>query len=51
MVLGRGYRGTVEQLSPEERERVRVENLNFVRRGGVRSVEANVVYGVGLKSR
>jgi hypothetical protein len=38
-------------MQPEERERVRVENLDFIRRAGVRSIEANVMYGVGVKSR
>ncbi len=44
MVLGRGYRGTLEQLDAEDRERVRLKNLDFIRRANVRSVEANVVY-------
>ena len=44
LVLGSGYRGTVESLNAEERERVRLENLDFVRRARVRAVEANVVY-------
>ena len=44
LVLGSGYRGTVESLNAEERERVRLENLDFIRRARVRSVEANVVY-------
>ncbi len=44
MVLGSGYRGTIEQLSDEHRERVREENLDFLRRGSVRSLEANVIY-------
>jgi len=47
MILGSGYRGTVEQLSVEDRERVRVEDFAFIQRASVRSVEANVVYAVG----
>jgi ubiquinone/menaquinone biosynthesis C-methylase UbiE len=50
-VLGTGYRGTVEQLSDLERERVRAENLDFIRCNEVGSVEASVVYGVGVKQR
>jgi ubiquinone/menaquinone biosynthesis C-methylase UbiE len=50
MVLGSGYRGTVEQLSAAERERVRLENLDFIRRAGVREVESNVVYAISRKS-
>ncbi|HKR21515.1 MAG TPA: class I SAM-dependent methyltransferase [Pyrinomonadaceae bacterium] len=44
MVLGSGYRGTVDQLSANEQEQVRTENLEFIRRNGVQSVEANVIY-------
>jgi hypothetical protein len=50
MVLGTGYRGTVEQLDDEDRERVRLENLDLIRRAGVYSVEANVVYAVATKN-
>ncbi len=46
MVLGSGYRGTIERLDEKSRERVRQDNLNFIRESGVRSVEANVIYGV-----
>jgi SAM-dependent methyltransferase len=50
-VLGSGYRATVEQLESDARERVRRENLEYVRATGVREVEANVVYGVATKAR
>ena len=43
-VLGSGYRGTLEQLTEVERERVRAENLDFIKRNDVRSIEANVLY-------
>ncbi len=49
MVVGSGYRGTVDQLTPADRERVRLENLDFIRRTSLRSVESNVVYGIALK--
>lgn len=49
MVLGTGYRGTVDQLSTSEREQVRLENLDFIRRENVQSVEANVIYGQAIK--
>jgi ubiquinone/menaquinone biosynthesis C-methylase UbiE len=49
MVLGSGYRGTVEQLNEDDRERVRQENIDFIRRTNVMSVEANVVYAVGIR--
>lgn len=50
MILGSGYRGTVEQLSAEHRERVRLANFEFIQQAPVRSVKANVVYGVALKT-
>jgi ubiquinone/menaquinone biosynthesis C-methylase UbiE len=50
MILGSGYRGTVEQLSAEHRERVRLANFEFIQQASVPSVEANVVYGVALKT-
>jgi ubiquinone/menaquinone biosynthesis C-methylase UbiE len=48
-VMGSGYRGTVEQLDAREREHVRAANLEYVRRSGIRSVEANVVYAIATK--
>lgn len=48
-VLGSGYRGTLEQLDAAARERVRIANLDYIRRSGVRSVEANVVYAIATK--
>jgi ubiquinone/menaquinone biosynthesis C-methylase UbiE len=48
-VLGSGYRGTLEQMDAEARERVRAANLNYVRTSGIRSVEANVVYAIAVK--
>lgn len=49
MVIGSGYRGTVDQLDPEQREQVRKENLDFIRDASLRSVEANVVYATAIK--
>lgn len=48
-VIGTGYRGTYEKLDPKQKERVRAANLEFVRRSGMRSIEANVVYATGTK--
>jgi ubiquinone/menaquinone biosynthesis C-methylase UbiE len=48
-VLGSGYRGTVDQLDPADRERVRTANMSYIRESGVRSVEANVVYAIAKK--
>lgn len=49
MVMGSGYRGTVDQLTPADRERIRLENIAFLQHMSVRSVEANVVYAVSTK--
>ena len=49
MVIGSGYRGPVDQLTPEQREQVRSENLEFIRGASLRSVEANVVYATAIK--
>jgi ubiquinone/menaquinone biosynthesis C-methylase UbiE len=50
MVLGTGYRGTIDQLDLEAREQVRRDNLDFIREAGVTSVEVNVVYAVATKA-
>jgi ubiquinone/menaquinone biosynthesis C-methylase UbiE len=46
VVLGTGYRATIEQLDPESRDRVRDDCLRFIREAGVTAVETNVVYAV-----
>jgi ubiquinone/menaquinone biosynthesis C-methylase UbiE len=50
MVLGTGYRGTIEQMDAEQRERVRKHCFEYIRTNGVESVEANVLYGLAMKS-
>ena len=49
MIMGSGYRGTVEQLSPEDCERVHRANLDFIERTSLRALEANVIYASGVK--
>lgn len=49
-ILGTGYRGTIEQLSPQDRERVHAANLDYVRRSSITSAETNVVYAVATKA-
>lgn len=51
IVLGTGYRATVEQLGPEAAERVRHATLSRLRAQRVRHIETNVVYSVTTKSR
>ena len=49
IVLGSGYRWTVEQMSDGERARVRAANLKTLRDSGTISVETNVIYAVAQK--
>jgi ubiquinone/menaquinone biosynthesis C-methylase UbiE len=49
IIMGSGYRGTLEQLTSEARERVRKENVDFIQRTALRSVESNVVYATAVK--
>ena len=49
MVMGSGYRGTLDQLHPHQREQVRKENVDFIRDASLRSLEANVVYATAIK--
>jgi hypothetical protein len=48
-VLGSGYRGTLDQLDPVARERVRLANREHIQRSGIRAVEANVVYAIATR--
>ena len=50
IVLGSGYRGTIEQLSPAEREKVKEANLAFIREEEISAVETNVLYAIATKS-
>ena len=49
MVLGSGYRWTVDQMEPEMAERLRNANLAWIRAHNVTSVETNVIYAVARK--
>jgi SAM-dependent methyltransferase len=49
IVLGTGYRGTIEQLDSKTRERVRQANLRKVGAARIKEVETNVVYTVARK--
>ena len=46
IVMGSGYRGTVEALAPESRARVRERTLRALAATGAREVETNVIYAV-----
>jgi SAM-dependent methyltransferase len=49
IVLGSGYRATVEQLEPGQRERVRTATIKELADHEVRSVETNVVFALARK--
>ncbi len=49
VVLGSGYRGTIEELDVKGREHVRLANMRFIRESGTTSIETNVVYAVAEK--
>ena len=51
IVLGSGYRGTVEQLNQTDREKVRQINLALIRDEKISAVETNVLYALAAKSR
>jgi ubiquinone/menaquinone biosynthesis C-methylase UbiE len=48
-MLGSGTRGTLDQLTAAEFERVRRTNMDYIAASGVASVEANVVYAGARK--
>ena len=50
IILGSGYRSTVDALSPPGRERVRVANIEAVRREKIREIRADVVYAMARRS-
>jgi len=49
IVLGSGYRGTIEQLALVERQKVKDANLAFVRDEKISAVETNVLYALATK--
>jgi len=49
IVLGSGYRGTIEQLNLAERQKVKEANLAFIRDEKISAVETNVLYAVATK--
>jgi SAM-dependent methyltransferase len=49
IVLGSGYRGTIEQLTLAEREKVKKANLAFIRDEKISAVETNVLYALATK--
>jgi ubiquinone/menaquinone biosynthesis C-methylase UbiE len=50
ILLGSGYRGTIEQLNPSERQRVKDANLAFIGDARISAIETNVLYALATKS-
>ena len=50
IILGSGYRGTIEQLAPVERQKVKEANLAFIRDENISAVETNALYALATKS-
>jgi ubiquinone/menaquinone biosynthesis C-methylase UbiE len=51
ILLGSGYRATIEQLSQADREKVREANLAFISDERISSIETNVLYALATKPR
>jgi SAM-dependent methyltransferase len=49
IMLGTGYRATIERLGAAAAERVRTANLARIEAAGIRTVETNVVYGIARR--
>ena len=49
VVLGSGLRSAIEAMGPQSSERVRMNNLAFIREHGVSSITTNVIYGTATK--
>jgi ubiquinone/menaquinone biosynthesis C-methylase UbiE len=49
IVLGSGYRATVEALTPSARELVRFSTVDEVRRQGIQEIRADVIYAIARR--
>ena len=49
IVLGSGYRGTIEQLNLAERQKVKEANLDFIRDEKISAIETNVLCALATK--
>jgi len=51
LAMGSGYRGTLDQLEPDQLQRVKESNLSRLEAESVNAIEANVIYAVIDKPR
>ena len=49
IVLGGGFRGTIDRLDPAAKSRVRQANLHFLRTNEVHALEVDVLYAIAQK--
>ena len=49
IVMGGGYRGTIEQLDSATKERVRQTNLEFLQTENINSLDVEVLYAIATK--
>jgi hypothetical protein len=49
VALGSGYRGTIDQLDPDTRDRVRSMVVSGLREQNVANIETNIIYAVASK--
>ena len=50
IVLGTGYRGTIEELTEPERETVKEANMAFINDEKISAIQTNVLYAVATKT-
>jgi hypothetical protein len=50
MVLGTGFRATIERLGAAAAARIQADNLAWIRAHEVREVETNVLYGLARRT-
>jgi len=51
IVLGSGYRWTVEQMRPDEREQVRTDCLDAFKQREIKAIETNVIFAEATKAK
>jgi hypothetical protein len=49
LLSDRGYRGTIEQLTPTEASSVKEANVAFVRDQGIARLETNALFAIATK--
>ena len=50
IAMGSGLRGTIDAMGRDASERIRDNNVSWIRENGVTSVEINVIYATATKN-